>query len=95
MENEPPPGSLGEMDGGQDYGVGGGGGGFEDEPPLLEELGIDFELIRLKVIEYRHWLDLWFTALLLFPSLSLFPFLSFSSLFLSPSQISPSSLYRL
>lgn len=52
MATEPLPGSMGEMDGEQDFRGGGGGGGtasFEDEPPLLEELGIDFELIKLKV----------------------------------------------
>ena len=51
MEVEPPPGSMGHMDSTQGYGGGGGGygGNFEDEPPLLEELGIDFELIKQKV----------------------------------------------
>ena len=51
MDVEPPPGSMGQMDGTQGYGGGGGGyeGNFEDEPPLLQELGIDFELIKQKV----------------------------------------------
>lgn len=48
------PGSLGQMDSGggaQTYGNSDGYGqaGFEDEPPLLQELGIDFELIKQKV----------------------------------------------
>ena len=54
------PGSLGQMDSGggasQGYGNSGDGygeAGFEDEPPLLQELGIDFELIKQKVCNYR------------------------------------------
>jgi hypothetical protein len=54
------PGSLGQIDSGggpsQTYGNDDGYGqaGFEDEPPLLQELGIDFELIKQKVcINYR------------------------------------------
>ncbi len=49
------PGSLGQMDSGsgpsQTYGNSDdyGQAGFEDEPPLLQELGIDFELIKQKV----------------------------------------------
>lgn len=52
MGVEPPPGSMGQMDSTQGYGGGGGeyGGNFEDEPPLLEELGINFELIKQKVL---------------------------------------------
>ena len=51
MGVDPPPGSMGQMDSTQGYGGGGGeyGGNFEDEPPLLEELGINFELIKQKV----------------------------------------------
>ena len=63
------PGSLGQMDSGggasQGYGNSGDGygqAGFEDEPPLLQELGIDFELIKQKVYNYRvipiAWYDL-------------------------------------
>lgn len=39
------------MDGsGEEYSASGGyGSSFEDEPPLLQELGIDFELIKQKV----------------------------------------------
>ena len=48
------PGSLGQMDASAvppAYGNSDGYGqsGFEEEPPLLEELGIDFELIKQKV----------------------------------------------
>ena len=48
------PGSMGQMDAGSvppAYGNNDGYGqsGFEEEPPLLEELGIDFELIKQKV----------------------------------------------
>ena len=48
------PGSMGQMDAGSvppAYGNSNGYGqsGFEEEPPLLEELGIDFELIKQKV----------------------------------------------
>ena len=46
------PGSMGQMDPGS-YNGGGGDGygesGFEEEQPLLKELGIDFDLIRQKV----------------------------------------------
>ena len=49
--SESEPGSLGQMDGsGEEYSASGGyGSSFEDEPPLLQELGIDFELIKQKV----------------------------------------------
>ena len=49
--SESEPGSLGQMDGsGEEYSASGGyGNSFEDEPPLLQELGIDFELIKQKV----------------------------------------------
>ena len=51
--SEMDPGSLGQMDAGipPAYGdsEGYGQGAFEDEPPLLKELGIDFELIKQKV----------------------------------------------
>ena len=45
--------SLGHMDGGaESYPAGEGyGSSFEDEPPLLQELGIDFRLIMDKVRE--------------------------------------------
>lgn len=47
------PGSMGQIDssGPQAFGNsdGYGQGTFEDEPPLLQELGIDFELIKEKV----------------------------------------------
>ena len=51
MEGDPTPGSLGQMDSTQAYseGEGYGNAGFEDEPPLLVELGIDFNLIKQKV----------------------------------------------
>ena len=50
MDTDPIPGSMGQIDSTQMYPGGGGGDeGFEDEPPLLQELGIDFELIKLKV----------------------------------------------
>ena len=44
-------GNLGQIDGteeltGRSYGT-----SFEDEPPLLEELGIDFQLIKQKVLD--------------------------------------------
>lgn len=46
------PGSMGQMDPGN-YSGGGGDGygesGFEEELPLLQELGIDFDLIKQKV----------------------------------------------
>lgn len=51
------PGSMGQMATGTYSGVGGDGygeSGFEDEPPLLQELGIDFELIKQKVV-YFSW----------------------------------------
>ena len=45
------PGSLGQMD--VSYGAYGGGGydsdTFEEEQPLLKELGVDLELIKQKV----------------------------------------------
>ena len=37
------------MDGGEDTGAPSYGTSFEDEPPLLQELGIDFQLIKQKV----------------------------------------------
>ena len=45
------PGTLGQMDSGEErYSASGGyGSTFEDEPPLLQELGIDFQLIKQKV----------------------------------------------
>lgn len=51
METEPTQGSLGHMDAPQAHsgGSGYGSASFEDEPPLLEELGINFELIKEKV----------------------------------------------
>ena len=66
------PGSLGQMDSGggaQTYGNSDGYGqaGFEDEPPLLQELGIDFELIKQKVCNnYRVTLiiNIWYTTCL-------------------------------
>lgn len=42
------PGTLGQMDSEQQS-YSGYSGSFEDEPPLLQELGIDFELIKQKV----------------------------------------------
>lgn len=48
---ETEPGSLGQMDGGEDTGPGSYGTSFEDEPPLLQELGIDFQLIKQKVCQ--------------------------------------------
>lgn len=49
------PGTLGQMDSEQqsysEY-----SGSFEDEPPLLQELGIDFELIKQKV---RSLMGMW------------------------------------
>ena len=65
------PGSLGEMDSGggaQTYGNSDGYGqaGFEDEPPLLQELGIDFELIKQKVCNYRVVLIRYSSICLLF-----------------------------
>ena len=48
---ETEPGSLGQMDGGEDTGPGSYGTSFEDEPPLLQELGIDFQLIKQKVYQ--------------------------------------------
>ena len=52
------PGTLGQMDSGEErYSDSGGyGSSFEDEPPLLQELGIDFQLIKQKV--YTILLDL-------------------------------------
>ena len=51
--SEMDPGSLGQMDAGAAPVYGNndsyGQGAFEDEPPLLQELGIDFELIKQKV----------------------------------------------
>lgn len=38
----------GGLGGGGSHGVGGAGGGFDDEPPLLEELGIDLSAIARK-----------------------------------------------
>lgn len=32
-----------------------GTGGYEDEPPLLEELGINFGHIKMKVCAYPWW----------------------------------------
>lgn len=44
------PGSLGQMEGSEEYSARSDyGSSFEDEPPLLQELGIDFELIKQKV----------------------------------------------
>ena len=64
------PGSLGQMDSGggasQSYGNSGDGygeAGFEDEPPLLQELGIDFELIKQKVCNYRVILIVWYSLI--------------------------------
>ena len=42
-------GSLGQMDGGENPTTTSYGTTFEDEPPLLQELGIDFQLIKQKV----------------------------------------------
>ena len=47
---ETEPGSLGQMDGGEEPGPTTYGTSFEDEPPLLQELGIDFQLIKQKVL---------------------------------------------
>lgn len=49
------PGTLGQMDSGEERYTdsGGYGGSFEDEPPLLQELGIDFQLIKQKVCIYN------------------------------------------
>ena len=47
MDVDPAPGSMGQMDTGEQVTR---GTGFEDEPPLLEELGINFDLIRQKVL---------------------------------------------
>ena len=65
------PGSLGQMDSGgasQTYANSDGYGqaGFEDEPPLLQELGIDFELIKQKVCNYRVILIRYSSIFLLF-----------------------------
>jgi hypothetical protein len=38
------------MDGGEEPGPTTYGTSFEDEPPLLQELGIDFQLIKQKVL---------------------------------------------
>ena len=52
---EADPGTMGQMDVGYGAYAGGGGGGgyegdsFDEEQPLLKELGIDLELIRQKV----------------------------------------------
>ena len=45
------PGTLGQMDSGEENysATAGYNGSFEDEPPLLEELGFDFQLIKQKV----------------------------------------------
>ena len=45
------PGTLGQLDSGGDNYSGSAEyvSSFEDEPPLLQELGIDFELIKQKV----------------------------------------------
>ena len=62
-QGEVDPGTMGQMDvGGYSGGYGGGGGGgggggydgdsFDEEQPLLKELGIDMELIKQKVSEY-------------------------------------------
>lgn len=72
------PGSLGQMDSGaasQTYGNDDGYGqaGFEDEPPLLQELGIDFELIKQKVCNYRVILVKFSSIYLLF-SIPISPF---------------------
>ena len=40
------PGTMGQMDSGAPVTQ---GSGFEEEPPLLEELGINFDLIKQKV----------------------------------------------
>lgn len=56
-QSEVDPGTMGQMDvgyGAYDSRRGGGGGGyegdsFEEEQPLLKELGIDLELIKQKV----------------------------------------------
>ena len=44
------PGSLGQMDVAEEAGGPSYGTSFEDEPPLLQELGIDFQLIKQKVL---------------------------------------------
>ena len=50
-QSEANPGSLGQMD--VNYGAYGGGGydgdTFEEEQPLLKELGVDMNLIKQKV----------------------------------------------
>ena len=46
MGVDPVPGSMGQMDTGEQVTQ---NSGFEDEPPLLEELGINFDLIKQKV----------------------------------------------
>ena len=44
------PGTLGQMDSVQEtYSYSAGPESFEDEAPLLDELGIDFQLIKQKV----------------------------------------------
>jgi hypothetical protein len=65
MEVGPPQGSMGQMSstsGGYMY-DNSNSTGFEDEPPLLEELGIDFHLIKENVIKreshliYHHFVS--------------------------------------
>ncbi|KNC54840.1 YIPF7 protein [Thecamonas trahens ATCC 50062] len=46
--------SFGYEDGGEEYSPGIGGGSFDDEPPLLEELGIDFGDIKSKSLAVLH-----------------------------------------
>lgn len=47
------PGTLGQMESEQQS-YSGYSGSFEDEPPLLQELGIDFELIKQKVSKGKY-----------------------------------------
>ena len=56
MGVETAPGSMGQMDNNQTYSEreGYGSTSFEDEPPLLEELGINFALIKEKVHSARR-----------------------------------------
>lgn len=58
------PGTLGQMDNEQQS-YSGYSGSFEDEPPLLQELGIDFELIKQKVILLMNmWLGIYLYKIL-------------------------------
>ena len=59
------PGTLGQMDSGEENYTASAGysDSFEDEPPLLQELGIDFELIRQKVssVEFSKFICVYYS----------------------------------